>query len=262
MTENQKNKLMKMFSAWYAENEEKLPETRFNLAQETFSYALEAVGIVEAEEKVLKQKRKDKAFIAEDFLYDSPGMKATKYSLTGVFHDSEGYKVVTDGHYLVAVKADIEEGLKEKIIARDGTEIKAQFPKWRKVIPDYAKYEKSGLTKEDITSICSVVKGRSFAMLESKRVSIMEGNFNFRCNMLNLKLALKFWESFPEAELLRESVSFENDVQKEAEDNVLYSGSPYALKAKDNVFLFMPLFHDCPVNYKYDTKEKIVIKVN
>lgn len=244
------------------ENEGKLPETRFNLAQETFYYALEAINIAEAEEKALKQKRKDKAFIAEDFLYDSPDMKASRYFLTGVFHDSEGYKVVTNGCYLVAVKADIKEDLKEKIIARDGKEIEAQFPKWRKVIPDYSKYEKSGLTKEDIASICSVTKVKSFAQLEKIRVSIMEGNFNFRCNMLNLKLALKFWESFPRAELLRESVSFENDVQKEVEENVLYSSRAYALKAGDNVFLFMPLTRNCPVNYEYDTEEKTVIKVN
>lgn len=62
----------------------------------------------------------------------------------GVYHDPEGYGVVSDGHTLVASKELYDKKNKGKIIAvhelkssgaKKGEEIKGKYPKWRMVIP-------------------------------------------------------------------------------------------------------------------------------
>ena len=62
----------------------------------------------------------------------------------GVYHDPEGYGVVSDGHTLVVSKELYDKKNKGKIIAvhelkssgaKKGEEIKGKYPKWRMVIP-------------------------------------------------------------------------------------------------------------------------------
>lgn len=52
----------------------------------------------------------------------------------GLFHD-RGNIVATDGHILVSIKSDYDNGLEGKIIRKDGKEIEGRFPAWESVIP-------------------------------------------------------------------------------------------------------------------------------
>lgn len=53
--------------------------------------------------------------------------------LCGVYH-SEGWKVATNGHILIACKQDYAEEKEGQVIAKDGTVIEDRYPNWRSVI--------------------------------------------------------------------------------------------------------------------------------
>ena len=55
-------------------------------------------------------------------------------ALTGLFYNM-GNIVSTDGHVLVSIKSDYDNGLEGKTIGKDGKEIEGRFPSWEQVIP-------------------------------------------------------------------------------------------------------------------------------
>lgn len=56
--------------------------------------------------------------------------------MNGVFHDG-GFQVASDTVVMVAVRADYPAELEQKVIGRDGQEIKTpRYPRWRAAIPD------------------------------------------------------------------------------------------------------------------------------
>lgn len=59
--------------------------------------------------------------------------------MCGVFHDN-GFRVASDTYVVVAVRQDYPADLEQKIIGRDGQEIKegGRYPRWRYVFPETA----------------------------------------------------------------------------------------------------------------------------
>jgi len=249
--------MLKAFSAWYAENEEKLSENKFDLAKTCFLSGVGALQFELDKEKRLKQKRKEHALIMTDFLHDTESMKHSRYFLCGVYHDEEGFSVVTNGKYLVKIRETQLTDYIGKIIARDGTEIKERFPLWRKVMPDLSSYHKVNITVDDLRIIDSISKVKSFDKLERITVNICTDDYIIKSNLLNLRLALKFWESFPNAEFWHENISLVN----ETADDIKVASKPYSLKAEDNEFIFMPMLADSRADYIYNLTEKTITKV-
>ena len=72
-------------------------------------------------------------------LEDALGKDATRPSMMGVYHDADGYAVATDARVLVADKREYDGRNKGKIIGKNGTEIKHNFPAWKRIIPKITK---------------------------------------------------------------------------------------------------------------------------
>ena len=72
-------------------------------------------------------------------LEDALGKDTTRPSMMGVYHDADGYAVATDARVLVADKREYDGRNKGKIIGKDGTEIKHNFPAWKRIIPKITK---------------------------------------------------------------------------------------------------------------------------
>lgn len=58
-----------------------------------------------------------------------------RLALTGIFHDEDGYKVATNAHILCAIRSEISENCRGKIITPKGEMINENFPNWRAVVP-------------------------------------------------------------------------------------------------------------------------------
>lgn len=67
-------------------------------------------------------------------IYKFAGHEKYRPVLNGVYHD-QGWRVASDGHIMIAVKQDYSEDLEGKVIAKDGSVIEGNYPKWQKIMP-------------------------------------------------------------------------------------------------------------------------------
>lgn len=108
---------------------------------------MEAIELLEKviyEESVDERQEIINAFIRANTLTKRVGklnlynfIDKSKYikSLSGVYYDPYGFKVVSDGHALLAIKEDFDKDLAGKIIDKKGGEIDCKYPNWKGVIP-------------------------------------------------------------------------------------------------------------------------------
>lgn len=81
--------------------------------------------------------------------------------LNGVYHD-QGWRVASDGRIMVAVKQEYEESKEGKIIAKDGSVIEGNYPKWRQVVPDVSEEWKTfKVDLKEITDLMREVKAHN-----------------------------------------------------------------------------------------------------
>lgn len=108
-----------------------------------------ATDLSNAKEDILRAVERIKAAIC----IETPAPKGTfnpydyvaddkfRIALNGVYH-SEGFRVATDSHILVAVKGTYEEEKEGKIIGKDGRTIIGKYPRWTAAIPeDFHEHE-------------------------------------------------------------------------------------------------------------------------
>lgn len=88
-----------------------------------------ALYIIEAEINIELAKTKAKKFNIFDFC---AGKNEYRDCFKGVYYDTKGFAVATDGSIMVVLPDETRSG---KIIGKDGKEIDAEFPKYRSAIP-------------------------------------------------------------------------------------------------------------------------------
>lgn len=80
-------------------------------------------------------------------LYNYVGKNELRPFMSGVFYDTDGTKVASDAHILVALNGEPDEDTAGKIIAKDGSEIQGIYPKYKSLLPTDWK-EAVRITKE------------------------------------------------------------------------------------------------------------------
>ena len=90
-----------------------------------------------AQAKRLTTGAKEKAKNIALKLLDYSAKDKQRPSLTGVYHDPDGYAVSTDAHILVALKEKVDKETSGKIIDKNGDVIEGFFPKWQKLLRTY-----------------------------------------------------------------------------------------------------------------------------
>ena len=87
-----------------------------------------------AQAKRLTTRAKEKAKNIALKLLDYSAKDKHIPTLTGVYHDPDGYAVSTDAHILVALKEKVDKETSGKIIDKNGDVIEGAFPKWQKLL--------------------------------------------------------------------------------------------------------------------------------
>ena len=201
---------------------------------DAFNAGWEACLMSLERERALKQKRKNKALILEDFL----GSDKTLAFNEGFYCDG-GFKVATDARVLVKVKADYPAENEGKIIGSNGEVIDGQYPNYNRVIPTEGmgnNLQPSSLTLEDFCIIRSTTKVKSATKLYDLVVNIGD---TVKFAMYTVDRVIKFWEAYPDAEL------YSNDDMK-----------PWLLRSGDNLMVFMPNCKENP-DFYYSIEDKI-----
>lgn len=78
-------------------------------------------------------------------------------AITGVFH-SNGYKVATNTHILIAYTDDYNDDLESKIVNKKGAIIDARYPNWEAVIPTDDNLQYFDLDTSKMTAILAKYK--------------------------------------------------------------------------------------------------------
>jgi len=99
-------------------------------------------------------------------------------AMTGVLH-SNGYKVATNTHILVAYKDDYNDDLESKIVNKKGAIIDARYPNWEAVVPADDNLQYFDLDTSKMTAILAKYKLDKKVDKDSKKFINFKGtHFN------------------------------------------------------------------------------------
>ena len=123
----------------------------------------------------------------------------TRYFMNGVYHE-EGFKIATNGNVLVMAKFDYDSKFEKVILSKKLTQIKGQFPNYKKVIPDFSKMHKIYF---DWQGAKNELKENSVIIKISKEFKeciyrLPNGSL---CKIENVNRILHFMECYPDSEM-------------------------------------------------------------
>ena len=155
--------------------------------KEYFGYDTNIAKGLESVADTSKVNKNIKDTTVESFV--SKNDSGSRYFLKGVYHDPEGYKVATDGHFLYAEKSDISEENSDKVIDKTGTELPGKYPNWRRVIPENAPKTEIFNNRKQLIQLCLV--GNKISKLNGKAPCFIKvGEFFFNTDYLNRVLSI------------------------------------------------------------------------
>lgn len=182
-----------------------------------FEEGIKWLEFVQKRERILKEKRKNKAFIPTDFI--SGEARDWNFKLD-VFYE-KGFAVYSNGTFLVKAKFDYPaEWEGKKLDAKNEIdEVDYNYPNYGKVVPNLEDCtESTDFNRNDVKLKLS--SSKSVEKL-SREIVDME---TIRFSGLTANRLVKFWDSFPDAKLYRQE-----DIHK-----------AWMLKDGENLFVFIP----------------------
>ena len=236
-----------MFINWFS-----IMQTKpgFNLDEmskkEVFEAAIDFYKNIETSKKQVKAMRKNCSIVIEDFIDTS--LDYHRAFMSGVYYDDDK-RVVTNGNYLIMLSGLPVDSSKNKmtwdgLIQKDG-----RFPNYQKVLPNWEIMEKStAFTLDDINIVNKSISTKSHNKLKND----VSCSFNdVKLSGLIIRMAAKFWNIYPDAELYRrKETTFESGCS--------VHNDYFCLKSGDNMFIFMAFVPDFKTTLVYDNKTKLV----
>jgi hypothetical protein len=156
---------------------------------------------------------------------------------SGIYHDAKGYKVASNSYILAAIKADITEEHKNKIITTKGEYVDAIFPNWRAI--SSIEYKKEVSFADPIKIVSLIKEAKPLAKANRNKKIIVKYKWNednfVVFDASYLELFCSFLKAFPTVKVYAEIQDNERSVIAKNEEGNICIMMPIKAKSIDYI---------------------------